>query len=121
MTVSTSRCGQLCAFVTGLLVVLGASPAASQTRPPAPATNADLSSLLMATTRSVSPAVVQILTTAQTPGGAMVPRSSDLVSTQRGSGSGVIIDADGFIITNAHVVADALQLRVEIPVAATGH
>jgi serine protease Do len=112
---------QTCALATCLLLVTGALTASGQTKPPAAATNADLSSLLTATTRAVSPAVVQILTTAQTPGGALVPRSADLVATQRGSGSGVIVDADGYIITNAHVVQDALQLRVEIPVAATGH
>jgi serine protease Do len=105
----------------GVFLIVGASIASGQARPAAPATNPDLSSLLMSTTRAVSPAVVQILTTAQTPGGALVPRSSDLVSTQRGSGSGAIVDADGFIITNAHVVQDALQLRVEIPVTTTGH
>ena len=121
MTVSRVRRSQVCAFVTGWLVIVGAAAASAQTKAPAAATNADLSSMLTATTRAVSPAVVEILTTAQTPGGALVPRSADLVSTQRGSGSGVIVDADGFIITNAHVVQDALQLRVEIPVPATGH
>jgi serine protease Do len=118
---TSRRRGRVFAPAVGVFLILGASIASGQTRPPAPATNPDLSSLLMSTTRAVSSAVVQILTTAQTPGGALVPRSSDLVSTQRGSGSGVIVDADGFIITNAHVVQDALQLRVEIPVAATGH
>ena len=112
---------RIAAPVVAVFLILGASTGSSQTRPAAPATNADLSSLLMSTTRAVSPSVVQILTTAQTAGGTLVPRSSDLVSTQRGSGSGVIVDADGFIITNAHVVQDALQLRVEIPLATTGH
>jgi serine protease Do len=120
MTFSRRR-GLVRALAAGWLLIAGASAASGQTRPPAAATNADLSSLLTATTRAVSPAVVEILTTAQMPGEGLVPRSADLVSTRRGSGSGVIVDPDGYIITNAHVVQDALQLRIEIPVSATGH
>jgi serine protease Do len=107
--------------LVGVLFIGGASTASAQTRPPAPATNADLSALLTATTRAVSPAVVEILTTAHVPGEALVPRPADLVSTRRGSGSGVIVDAEGYILTNAHVVQDAQQLRIEIPVVPTGH
>ncbi len=120
MTFSRGR-GHGYALAAGVLLIISGSVGSGQTRPPVAATTADLSSLLTATTRAVSPAVVEILTTAQMPGDALVPRSADLVSTRRGSGSGVIVDPDGYIVTNAHVVQDALQLRVEIPVSATGH
>jgi serine protease Do len=101
-------------------LLIGAGVTSAQTRPPTTAANADLSTLSVATTRAVSPAVVEILATARVPGESLVPRSSDLVSTRRGSGSGVIVDADGYIVTNAHVVQDAQQLRIEIPAPLDG-
>lgn len=117
----TSRTlGRLRAVAASVLLIAGGSAVAAQTRSSAPATNPDLSALLTQTTRTVSPAVVEILTTAQVPAEGVVPRSSDLVSTRRGSGSGVIVDSDGFIVTNAHVVQDAQQLRIEIPVTTAG-
>ena len=39
------------------------------------------------------------------------------MTTQRSSGSGVIVDPAGYIVTNAHVVGRAQRLRVEIPVS----
>jgi serine protease Do len=103
-----------------LLLLVGAVSTSAQTRPPVATATADLSTLSATTTRTVSPSVVEILTTAQVPGEGVVPRPSDLVATRRGTGSGVIVDPDGYIVTNAHVVQDAQQLRVEIPVVATG-
>ena len=34
---------------------------------------------------------------------------------ERSSGSGVIVDADGYIVTNAHVVENATRIEVELP------
>ncbi len=39
---------------------------------------------------------------------------------ERSSGSGVILDADGYIVTNAHVVERATRVEVELSLAATG-
>lgn len=36
------------------------------------------------------------------------------ISTEEGRGSGVIVDANGLIVTNAHVVAGARQIEVEL-------
>jgi serine protease Do len=68
----------------------------------------------------VTPAVVEIFTTSYAAGDGVVARSADLVSTQRGSGSGVILDPTGYIITNAHVVRGAQRVRVELSVATDG-
>jgi len=40
--------------------------------------------------------------------------ASDLLQRQRAIGSGVIVDPDGYIMTNAHVVAGAQRIRVTI-------
>ena len=42
------------------------------------------------------------------------------MTTQRASGSGVIVDPDGYIVTNAHVVQGAQRLRVELPAPVDG-
>jgi serine protease Do len=100
-------------------LLLHPSKASGQT-PRAPATIADLSGSLEATARLVSPAVVEIFTTSHRAGDGLVPRTADLIATDRGSGSGVIVDPAGYIVTNAHVVRGAQRLRVEVPMASTG-
>jgi serine protease Do len=60
----------------------------------------------------VSPSVVQILTSGYVaaPGDSADAWSS--VARQRGAGSGVVVDADGSIVTNAHVIEGAQRIRV---------
>ena len=115
----SSRRGVLAALVFAGLI-LHASWAPGQTKPGLVTTASDLSSSLEATARLAGPAVVQIFTTLYTPGEGVVPRTADLVTTERASGSGVIVDPDGYIVTNAHVVRGAQRLRVELPVPAAG-
>jgi serine protease Do len=69
----------------------------------------------------VSPAVVEIFTTSYIASEGLVPNAADLVTMQRASGSGVIVDPEGFIVTNAHVVRGAQRVRVNIPILPTGH
>lgn len=102
------------------LIAIVSPAAAQQPARAAAAANADLSKSFEATTRAVSPAVVEIFSTSYAPGQGVVPRSADLVAKQRASGSGVIIDANGFILTNAHVVRDAQRLRVEFALPGNG-
>jgi serine protease Do len=62
----------------------------------------------------VSPAVVKILVTGYGPvneGGRM---ETALIGRQRSIGSGVILDPNGFIVTNAHVVSGAQRVRVAL-------
>ena len=103
-----------------LCVLLTATAAAAQAPPRVAATSVELSNALQATARLVTPAVVQIFATSYTPGEGVLPHASDLVSTQRASGSGVIVDPNGYIVTNAHVVRGAQRLIVEVPVATSG-
>jgi len=60
--------------------------------------------------KSVSPAIVQILATGYVPGLNQI----NALTKQRSSGSGVILDANGFIVTNAHVVEGARRVQVAL-------
>src|SRR5215472_11844611 len=63
-------------------------------------------------TERVSPAVVQVRVTGYR---AVEDKDQDetgLIGRQRSLGSGVIVDSDGYIITNAHVVKGAQRVRV---------
>jgi serine protease Do len=77
-----------------------------------------LSESLETLSRSVSRAVVQIFSTGyglvdeDSTGGDAT--SMGLVTKQRSSGSGVILSADGYIITNNHVVRNARRVRVQL-------
>ena len=108
---------QIGAMAWVLGAVLAALPAAGQTRT---AVSSDLSTTLEETTRVVGPTVVEIFATSYVPGEGLVPSSADLVTTARASGSGVIIDAAGFIVTNAHVVRGARHVRVSLPTPDNG-
>ena len=63
----------------------------------------------------VSPAVVQINVTGYSPNTGAITPSADLLSPKRGTGSGVILDPAGYVVTNAHVVAGARRIQVILP------
>lgn len=67
----------------------------------------------------VTPSVVQVLATGYGPVESNSGNSSVLVSMQQKIGSGVIIDPNGYIVTNAHVVGGAQHVRVSVPTVAT--
>ncbi|HET6178009.1 MAG TPA: trypsin-like peptidase domain-containing protein [Candidatus Sulfotelmatobacter sp.] len=63
----------------------------------------------------VSPAVVQILVTGYGPLREDDKSQTALIVRQHAVGSGVIVDSNGYIMTNAHVVEGAQRIRVALP------
>jgi serine protease Do len=80
-----------------------------------PADLTALSHSLQKVVTRIAPAVVQIRVVAYGPvaGGPTGP--SALLGTQRSTGSGVIVSADGFIVTNAHVIEGGRRFLVILP------
>jgi serine protease Do len=69
--------------------------------------------------RKVSPSVVQILVTGYGPIEQEHGSTGAVIGRQRGIGSGFVIDPDGYIITNAHVVSGAQRVQVVLPAETT--
>lgn len=69
--------------------------------------------------KKVSPSIVQILVTGYGPVEQERGSAAAVIGRQRAIGSGFVIDADGYIITNAHVVSGAQRVQVVLPVPAT--
>jgi len=74
----------------------------------------DFSTALETLARTVSPAVVRI----ETSGYGIAEESGQTrtseVSRQRAAGSGAIVDSEGYIVTNAHVLENAQRVKVTV-------
>jgi len=86
--------------------------AQQRSAPPAPPASplARLSDELQSLVERVRPAVAQVLVSGYAPAS-----QGALLARQRGGGSGVIVDPDGYVITNLHVIEGARRIEVVLP------
>jgi serine protease Do len=74
-----------------------------------------LSDSIRALANRVSPAVVEIQVAGYSTAEDEKGLAANQISRQRSSGSGVILDSTGYIVTSAHVVQGAVKIRVLLP------
>jgi serine protease Do len=106
-----------------LLLLLTPAMAFAQSGPkpvPRPAPPPDplvrMNESMDALTKKVWPSVVQILVSSYGPRAeGMKGETSLVVGRQRSTGSGFVIDPDGYIMTNAHVVSGARRVQIVLP------
>ena len=94
----------------GFLASLFALPAVPQSTAPLQQMNSAIESLV----ERISPAVVEVLVTGYGSTKEEEGASASPIERQSGLGSGVIVDPDGYIITNYHVIKGAKRVTVLI-------
>ena len=104
---------RLCA-AAALLTAAVSGNAYGQARPVPPGLDA-LSDAFEDLSRRVSPSVVQVVVTGYGTGGEEAPSADALLGLRRTGGSGVILDTNGYIITNSHVIEGARRVQVVLP------
>lgn len=82
--------------------------------PRAPESLLEMSGQMRSLSQQVAPAVVQVLVS----GYGLIDSDSghqvSLLGHEKSIGSGVIVDPDGYIVTNAHVIKGAVTIRVVV-------
>ncbi len=106
------------AAMIALVLLSAARPAAAQGTRPGPITLESLSNAFQDLSGRISPSVVQIVVTGYDTAGKEAPNADALLGLRRTGGSGVILDPNGYIVTNSHVIQGARRVQVLLPRAA---
>jgi serine protease Do len=93
-------------------LLCNAQPAAP---PPRPAQLARLSASFQELARRVNPSVVKVVTVGYRQLSEDESDEPGVAARQQSAGSGVIIDSEGLIVTNAHVIMGAQKVQVTLP------
>ena len=96
----------------GLLLLARGAEAQAAHGPRPPAALRELNNSVEALVRRASPSVVQVLVTGYGPRDEAEGESPANIVRQLSIGSGFVLDRDGYIATNAHVVAHAVRVQV---------
>jgi len=75
---------------------------------------AELSDSLRDLSAAISPSVVQITGTGYGLGTDEQHTGASVLSRQRSTGSGIVVTADGYLMTNAHVIEGSRSIRVKL-------
>src|SRR5215510_6957013 len=105
-------------LVSFSLVLLARAPLAHADQKPVPSQDplVRMNESIDALTRKVWPSVVQILVNSYGPREDGDRNDTNVVvGRQRSTGSGFVIDPDGYIMTNAHVVNGARRVQIVLP------
>src|SRR5579862_4300184 len=97
-----------------LLLILASVSLSAQTARQHSAVLAEFSTAIEELIDSVSPAVVQIEVHLRVPVSSENGGRAAFFAQQQSSGSGVIVDSSGFILTNAHVVEGSRNIDVSV-------
>jgi serine protease Do len=93
----------------------GDAPVVLSKAPASPNLLRELNSSLEAVVSKISPAVVQIVVTGYGPSEEHGHTDTARIVRQHAIGTGIIVDADGYIMTNAHVIEGAQHIKVILP------
>ncbi len=103
-------------LLSGLCLAQPPAPAPAPAPAKAPDALHQFSSQLETLSRRVNRAVVKILSTGYSLGTEEEEATNASVLTrQRSLGTGIVLRADGYIVTNSHVVQGGRQVRVQLP------
>lgn len=103
------------ATLVALIAAVAVECSAQTPARPAERTLQGLSESFQKLVETVGPAVVQIVTRGLA---AADDAGGPALRTQRSGGSGVIVDPEGYILTNAHVIGAAQRIQVLVPLPA---